>query len=469
MRFLLSPVLVFFFCAHADALQMAVWNQAATRQLDELLETMHENRQFNGTVLLAEAGNVVYEKTLGVANINEVSVLTAESSFRLASVSKQFTAMGIMLLCEQGKLQYDDDIRKYIPELPYEGITIRHLLHHTGGLPDYVSWFAENWDADKPESARKTAFNSDLVEQFAKHKPGIEFLPGERFEYSNTGYVLLAVIVERVSGVPVKQFFRERIFDLLEMQHTSAFSPGEDFVIPQRVFGFAWTGDGDTHQDNDWNFLNGMNGDGGIYASARDLLKWDQALYTEKIVKQSTLAEAFTSGKISSGEETGYGFGWMVESSDGIPVRVAHGGGWVGFRTSIDRDLQNRRTAIVLTNHSSFFLDAILKAIDDIRTGKPAAPPVQVAPEILESYVGRYELAADFVITITREGDTLLGQATGQPRFVLLPVTKNSFSVVGVDARITFGSPDAGPISELTLHQGGVDQTAKKLKQSFAP
>ncbi len=479
MRVLFSLCFLLVFGSQVFAQDPGVWNSDATTRLDELLEKMHDNHQFNGAVLLAEDGKTVYEKSLGVANINDGRKLTPASSFRLASVSKQFTAMGIMLLQEAGKLNYDDDIRKHVPELPYEGITIRHLLNHTGGLADYMALFEKKWNPEKPEPDRATAFNSDLVELFAKHKPDIGFKPGERFEYSNTGYVLLAVIIERVSEQPIKQFLNDRIFVPLEMNHTSAFSPGDDFVLPQRVYGFSWTVDGKSHEDNDWNFLNGMIGDGGIYASVRDLLKWDQALYGEKLIKQATLEQAFTTGKTNDGEETGYGFGWAIESANGKPVRVVHGGGWVGFRTSIERNLRDKQTTIVLTNHSSNHLGVILAAVEKIKKGESVKPPepgtfgdrdedvedaVELSAETLEAYMGQFELTPDFVITITRSEKQLFGQATGQPQFQLRSLTETKFKVIGVDAQLTFNKSANGRIDSVTLHQGGFDQKADRIK-----
>jgi CubicO group peptidase (beta-lactamase class C family) len=324
-----------------------------------------EKRIFSGTVLIAVDGKIVFEKSVGYANIDDKSPFTERSSFRLASVSKQFTAMGIMLLKEQGKLDFDDDITKHLPTLPYEGVTIRHLLHHTGGLPDYMDLFGKHWDVGAAEDSKKTAFNKDMVNLFAEHKPKRDFEPGKQYDYSNTGYVLLGHIIETASEQTVQEFFKTRIFDPLEMKDSFAFSVDEtEFNPKSRVFGFAWQGD--ENVSNDWNYLNGMVGDGGIYASARDMLKWDQALYGEKLVSQTTLDEAFTSGKLDSGWRTGYGFGWMIDRSKNNGLTVSHGGAWVGFRTSIQRSIDRKLTVIVLSNNSTSKIDQILRAINEL-------------------------------------------------------------------------------------------------------
>ena len=560
----------------------AEWTTEQTAQLDTFLETLHRQQQFNGAVLLAENGEMVYEKYLGYADIDAKRQLDPESSFRLASVSKQFTAMGIMLLKEQGKLDYDDDIRQHLPGLPYEGITIRHLLHHTGGLPDYVTWFHLHWDTDKPLAERKTAFNRDVVEQFSIHQPDILFSPGERWDYSNTGYVLLGHIIEQASGQTVQEFLQKHIFQPLQMNDSQAFSTADDFMGSKRVHGFAYLADGMGHEANDWSFMNGMVGDGGIYASARDLLKWDQALYNEALVKQATLNEAFAPGKTNDQQKTDYGFGWIVSWEDDQLVEVSHSGGWVGFLTYIVRDLKNKRTMIVLTNHSSHHFDKLLRGITTIRKGKKARVPdsniahviaktiesdgilaaveqyrelkknhkreydfasehlvnladlyqtredfetasslyrlcLEENPDLTEAheglgvsliemgkqhlekvlqqnpgntevtellmalgeelekpptltaeeasaYVGDYELFPGFVLSITQEDANLFGQATGQPRLKIKPFQEDKFFVDGVEAQISFQRAENGTVESLTLHQGGMDQPAKRVE-----
>ncbi|QEG22873.1 serine hydrolase domain-containing protein [Mariniblastus fucicola] len=329
------------------------------------LDRAFENRLFSGTVLIAVDGKIVFEKSVGFANIDDETPFAENSSFRLASVSKQFVAMGIMQLKEDGKLDFDDDITKYLPTLPYKGVTIRHLLNHTGGLTDYMDLFRNHWDTDAENDERKTAFNHDMIALYAEHKPDPDFEPGERYAYSNTGYVLLGSIIESVSGHSIHDFLKQRIFDPVGMTDSHAFSPDEQKFDPaNRVFGFAWQGT--SHVANDWNYLNGMVGDGGIYASARDLLKWDQALYGEKLVSRKTLTEAFTPGKLNNGDQTDYGFGWMVERSADDGLTVSHGGHWVGFQTSILRGIDRKLTVILLSNNSTQHLDQITRAIDQL-------------------------------------------------------------------------------------------------------
>jgi CubicO group peptidase (beta-lactamase class C family) len=331
----------------------------------ERLDRAHQRKKFSGTVLIAVDGKIVLEKSVGYANIKSKSPLQDNSSFRLASVSKQFTAMGIMILKDDGKLDFDDEITKHLPELPYTGVTIRHLIHHTGGLPSYIGLMERHWDKGSKGSDKKTAFNQDVVDMLAKRKPQPDFSPGDQYEYSNTGYVLLGSIIEKASGMAIHEFFKKRIFEPLEMNDSHVFRPTDDFKPASRVFGFAYGGPGE-FEENDHNFLNGMVGDGGIYASARDLLKWDQGLGSGKLVKAATLKEAYTSGKTNDGSKTGYGFGVLIDHSKNHGMTISHDGAWVGFRTSITRQPDRKLTVIILSNNTTTQLDQIQAAIREL-------------------------------------------------------------------------------------------------------
>ena len=278
--------------------------------------------------------------------------------------------MGIMLLKTDGKLQYDDPVVKYLPSFPYDSITIRQLMHHNSGLPDYMMLMGVNWDPGKPAEQRKIAGNKDMIDQFAKHKPKLTFQPGEKHEYSNSGYVVLGYLIETISKQPIQEFFQERIFKPLNMTNTHVFSADEKFSPKHRVYGFSYSRKEPGFEANDYHYLNGMVGDGGIYSSALDLLKWDQALYDDSLVSQEMLAEAFTPGKLNNGDQTGYGFGWSIDRNDGGRLQVSHGGGWVGFITYIGRNISEKRTLIVLTNHSSRHLGKVMGKIGELAKAK---------------------------------------------------------------------------------------------------
>jgi len=348
-------------------------------KIDSVLNFYHEQGILNGTVLVAEAGKVIYQKGFGYANMDTKEPLEPKSVFRLASVSKQFTAMCIMMLEEQNKLNYDDDFQKYLPELKYEGITIRHLLWHTSGLPSYMDFMPKHGFGDDDEyindDVLKTMakhhperefepgerykysntgylleyINDDVLQTMAKHHPEREFEPGERYKYSNTGYLLLASVVERASGISFVQFIQQNIFDRIGMSSsTIPFGKNQFVDMANRVRGYNRTKDGG-YVDNDYASYDYDVFDGGMFSNVIDLFKWNQALATEKLVTKETIQEAYKPYVLNDGSVGDYGFGWSVSEVDTNKI-VEHSGSWIGFRTYILRDITNNHCVIVLTN-----------------------------------------------------------------------------------------------------------------------
>ncbi|MCH8277017.1 MAG: serine hydrolase [Bacteroidetes bacterium] len=350
--------------------------QSIPDELDKLMSTVVANAQFNGAILVAMADEVVYEKTFGIANIETLENIQKDSQFRLASVAKAFTAMSVMMLKEEGRLSYEDDVRKYLPELPYKGMTIRHFLSHTSGIPDYERLMDEHWDVKNRDSpSRKLAVSHDALDMLADLKSPVDFEPGQKWEYSNTAYVLLSLIVERISGVEFASFLHDRIFEPLGMSHTLLYSPIPDPPVENRVYGYQVAIDGSARFPDDHHYLNGMTGDGEVYSTLRDMLTWDRVLYTDQLVGHATLEEAFTPGRLRDGTEHRYGFGWFIGETQDGRKKVGHGGGWVGFRTHIEREIEDRNTIIILTNHSSFYVGEIRAAVSNIIHGRDYEMP----------------------------------------------------------------------------------------------
>lgn len=346
--------------------------------LESFLNQSHEKGLFNGTALVVKGGKKIFTGAYGISNISPETPMKTDNIFRMASVSKQFTCMAIMMLKEQGKLTYDQDFRDFIPELPYEGITLRHLMHHTSGIPDYVTLFEENWKTDlsSDDPERFIKGNEHIIAYMAEKKPAVRFAPGERREYSNMAYVTLATIVSRVSGMSFADFTKKHIFDPLEMNSSSfyTFVPGPDPNMPLRVYGFYLDKEGNK-QYNDSNYLNPAQGDGGLFSTVEDMLKWDRALYTETLVSNETLKEAFTKGKLNDGKEFDYGFGWFFDTTLSGKKAVGHSGGWVGFRTHIHREIEEDNCIILLTNNTSDHLEKILKEVQKILHGQEYKVP----------------------------------------------------------------------------------------------
>ncbi len=326
--------------------------------IDRLLRGLDEKGKFNGVVLVSEHSKVIYKKGFGYANYEEKKPNNVQSCFRLGSITKQFTAMAIMILSDRGKLSYEDDIRKYLPTLPYKGVTIRHLLVHTSGLPDYMALFDDEWDKEK------LAYKEDILRLLAEHHPPVDFAPGEKWEYSNTGYSLLACIVERASGATFGVFIQKKIFAPLNMQSTVLATGQKDQPIKNRVYGYS-----SSFENTDYHYLNGIVGDGGIYSTVDDMFKWDQGLYNARLVKKSTMDEALSPYKLNDGSTTGdYGFGWRLYRGAKQDV-IEHSGSWAGFSNLIRRDLKNRNAIIILSNNNGQ-VEEMKLAIDKILLGK---------------------------------------------------------------------------------------------------
>ncbi len=295
-------------------------------------------------------------KSYGLADLENKVPATPDTNFRLASVTKQFTAMAIMRLADAGKLSFDDSITKYFPEFPAYGksITIRHLLNHTSGLLAYEDLIL----------AGTTIPVLDInVLRLLQQQDKTYFPPGSQFRYSNTGYALLALIVEQVSGQTFAAFLRQNIFQPLKMEHTLAYESGLS-TVANRAFGYTPGNDGFTRTDQ--SLTSSVLGDGGIYSSVNDLFHWDQALYGDKLVSKIILDEAFTPGKSTRHDtDIQYGFGWFISDYRGLR-NIWHSGNTIGFSTRIERFPEKKFTVIILTNRNDAHLSEIPHKIADM-------------------------------------------------------------------------------------------------------
>ncbi|MBD2705367.1 beta-lactamase family protein [Spirosoma sp. BT702] len=331
------------------------------KELDALFADIPD---FSGVVLIANGGKPVYEKAFGYQNFETKTPMTTGSIFELASVSKQFTAMTILMLKQEGKLEYDDRIDKYISNLPYPGITIRHLLNHTSGLPDYQDVMDKYWDKTK------VADNADNIAYLIKYHPPKLFEPGAKYEYSNTGYMLLASIAERASGQDFIQFCRSRIFNPVGMTHTDIPTLDQKVKLPTMAWGHLYVPEKKRYvradsfpQFNYAIWLGNRKGPGRISSTADDLLKWDRALYSSQLVNHQTLAEAFKPARLNDGTTSPYGFGWELQQSK-LGKVVRHSGDNPGYKTQIIRYVDADKTIILLCNNAHEKLPTILKTIE---------------------------------------------------------------------------------------------------------
>ena len=293
-------------------------------------------------LLITENGNIIYSKGYGLANLEESIPITSATNFRLASLTKQFTAMCIMILNSRGQLDYERTLTDIFPDFPEYGsnITIKHLLHHTSGLIDYFTLIA---DTVSQQLKDQDVLNL-MMAQTTTHFP-----PGTEYRYSNSGYALLAMIVESVSGKGFADFLEEEIFFPLGMSNSIAFEDGIS-TVENRAYGYSQI-DSEFIRD-DQSITSAVLGDGGIYSSLDDMFKWDRILNTEELVPFAILNEAFVSGTLDNGSETGYGFGWLLDSYL-YRIRSYHTGSTRGFRNVYMRFPDEKMSIVILTNRNS--------------------------------------------------------------------------------------------------------------------
>jgi CubicO group peptidase (beta-lactamase class C family) len=305
-------------------------NSGVVNNIDSLMNYCHINGLFNGTVLVSQNNEVIYRNSFGYADFDKNEFLIPESSFYLASVSKQFTTMAVMLLKERGKLSYEDRLSDYFSDFPEYAdiVTIRHMMTHTSGIPDHYGL-----------NAYKVGLNNDDVYELLMKQEELDFEPGNQFSYSNGGYVLLSMIVEKASGEPFHEFMKTNIFIPLEMTNTLVYDKSEP-MIANRAIGYNTSGKLDDYEI----FTTGA---GGIYSNVDDLFKWDQALNSDQLISSESLNEAYKPYVLSSGDTSFYGFGWGINQEKNW---VGHSGGLSGFRTYLRRYHDKGNTFMLLTN-----------------------------------------------------------------------------------------------------------------------
>lgn len=322
-------------------------------KIDSIFTHLNKKKGFNGTVLVTKYDQVIYKGAFGYADFYRKDTLTTQTAFQLASVSKQFTAMAIMMLKEQGHLNYDDSIQQFIPDFPYQGITIRQLLTHRAGLSNYTYFSDELWPDRKISIT-----NDDVLNLMAEHRPQVYYQPNTHYDYSNTGYFLLATIAARASGMPFATFMQKHIFEPLQMNNTFTYSDSLNLDS-----GNVATGHTRNKRKRTPDYLDTVLGDKGIFSTVEDLYKWDQALYTQKLVKRETLEEAFSGSLIKKKKKEDYGFGWRIRQLEQGDTVVYHAGLWHGYNTYMLRNPKDHSALIVLSN----LPNGSLKHVKDIQ------------------------------------------------------------------------------------------------------
>lgn len=437
-----------------------VWAQppgdeaALNARLDQIADSYTPKNAFMGTVLVVQGDHVLLDKGFGMASLEWQVPNSPDTKFRLGSLTKQFTATLILMLEQEGKLNLNDPVSKYLSNAPpaWAKITLANLLSHTSGIPSFTG-FKEfpAWSMSPHTPEEEIAFFRD--------KP-LDFEPGTKFDYSNSNYIVLGDIVEKVSGRKYGDLLRERIFDPLGMKDTGL--DKDELVLPKRAEGYRPGPHGPEVARSEsmtipWSA-------GALYSTTGDLLKWERGLFGGKVLNADSLKLMTTPGK---GD---YGFGVFIQNRDGMRI-VSHGGGIEGFNTDLAYAPEKQIAVVVLSNVNGGAPGSMGDQLMDTVLGKPVVlaserKPVPIAKEDLAKFVGVYDLAPTFALTIAMNGDHLTGKGTGQPAVDLMYQGLKDghaiFFVAPVNAEIEFVPNASGAITSLLLHQGGQNIPAKK-------
>jgi CubicO group peptidase (beta-lactamase class C family) len=427
---------------------------AQSDKIDQYVTAEMAKRKIPGLALVVvKNGEIVKAKGYGLASVELKVPVTPETIFQSGSVGKQFTSTLVMMLAEEGKIGIDDPISKYLPDAPeiWKGITVRHLLTHTSGISNNLY---------RQINMRQDYTEDELLKKIASIP--LDFQPGERWRYSNPGYILLGIIVGKVTGKFYGDVMREKIFAPLGM--TTARVINEEDIIPNRAAGYRLVNGELKNQQWVAPRLN-TTADGSLYMTVLDLAKWDAALYGEKLLKRASLDMMWTPVKLTGDKIHPYGFGWSLGEVRGHRI-VGHGGAWQGFTSYISRYVNDKFTVVALTNLVGQDPGTIVSTVAGLYN--PELQPVErkaikLDAKVFDPYVGDYQLNPSVNISVSREEDKFYVQVTGQPKVEMLAESDTKFFLRVVDAQITFVKDDKGQVTHLILNQNG-EIEAKKIK-----
>jgi CubicO group peptidase (beta-lactamase class C family) len=426
--------------------------QNTTGRMDEIVQSFVSSKQFMGSVLVARGTEVLLSNGYGSANVEWNIPNQPSTKFRLGSLTKQFTAASILLLEERGKLQIGDPVKKYLPDAPaaWDTMTIFHVLTHTAGIPNYTSF------ADYPSLAPFPTTPEKLVARF-RDKP-LDFAPGEKWNYSNSGYALLGYLIEQISGQSYAQFVQDNLFTPLGMKDSGYDS--NTAIIERRAAGYAPGPNGPVNAG--FVHMSVPFAAGALYSTTEDLLKWEQGLFGGKLISAASLQKMTTPFK------NDYAFGLNVHTSHGRTV-IEHNGGIQGFSTQLAYYPDDKLTVVVLGNLVGGAPATIAGDLAAVAHGETITLPserkeIVVDPKILSRYVGDYEMAPGVLMRVSLESGQLRARLGNQQALPIFPQSDTLFFSRAVDAQIEFSGSDAqGRAAQLTLHQNGRDTVGKRV------
>jgi CubicO group peptidase (beta-lactamase class C family) len=443
---------------------MALWSttlqaKELKQELDDYLKAAHDVWKFHGAVLVAKDGEVLFKKGYGMANIELGVPNTPEMKFQIGSITKQFTSMAILQLEEKGLLSLDDPITRHLPDYPKatgDSISIHNLLSHTSGIPNYT-----NMPGVMENVALATSVE-DLMGIF-KDEP-LDFEPGEKYQYSNSNYIILGAIIEKISGKAYEDYIQENIFQPLGM--TNSGYDHRDRIMKNRAAGYSQDENGElinaefVHMSNPY-------AAGALYSTVEDMFNWDQALYTDKLLKKSSLNKMFTPNKGN------YGYGWVIDEAYGHK-RIWHNGGIFGFYTSFNRFVDDEICIMVFSNNDSAPADNIAAGLAAVVFGEPyelpvIKTPIEVDPAIFADYQGVYQIEEGTYRFITPEDSILYSQHSAGAQFRIFPEAEDKFYFEHDHmTTLKFVRDDKGEVIRHVLHKPGKGTPAEKLGQEEA-
>lgn len=443
-------LVIFFGSGQAFAAQVVPSGDLA-KKVDRYMRACVQEGNFSGTVLMARKGKILISKGYGLAN-SEVNARNSSATiFRLGSITKQFTALAIMQLQERKRLSVQDPLSKYIPDYPQgDKITIHHLLTHTAGIPNFTDFPEYSAYMVNPSPVLKTI---DLF----KNRP-LDFTPGEKFKYSNSGYIILSYVIEKASGQSYESFVAENIFQPLNMKNS-----GYDhhaIILKNRASGYILTDEGLLNAP--YIDMSIPSGGGALFSTVGDMYLWDRALYKEGLVSRESLDAMFTPYKES------YGYGWIIANLNGRKI-ITHNGSVNGFLTHIARYVNDDACIVILSNIENSPVNEISSDLKAILFGEKYEIPrvhktVSIDRAIYDAYVGQYEVNPKLIISVTKERDCLFLQGTDQPRIRLYPESTMNFFMKVVAGEVTFVKDEKGEVIQLVIRQYGRNTQAKRLR-----
>lgn len=428
---------------------------ALEKKIDELVAGHMKVHGFSGSLLLAKDGKPLVAKGYGYANVEWQIPNTPKTKFRIGSITKQFTSMIVMQLRERGKIKLEDSICLYYAPCPdaWKPVTIHHLLTHTSGIPTYTG--IKEW-----REVNMVPKTTDQIIAFFRDLP-LQWTPGEKYAYNNSGYFLLGVVIEKITGKKYEEALQEMVLTPLGLTDT-----GYDWtrtIIPRRASGY--TGSGATLRNTPPLDMQQPYAAGSLYSTVEDLLKWEQALYTEKLLPEAAKQTMWTPFKEN------YAYGWSIAppsaTAFGGHTRMHHGGGINGFSAMIVRMPEPKLTVVVLSNNDSASASAVARDLAAIYFGHkyevPSTPPtVAVDPAVIDRYVGKYQVGPN-VLVISREGNNLMAQPEGGRQVAMQASSDTQFFATVPAVRLTFVMGTDGKVTHLLMSQGGKETQAKKI------